>query len=65
MTWAEAEKVVDDIDRAVKVGLLKFIGLVVIGFILILFLTPILEKIYEDFKYWLDCKKFDREHKIK
>lgn len=65
MTWAEAEKVVDEIDRAFKVGLLKIVGLTVIGFILILFLTPILENIYDDFKYWLYCKKYDRQNKIK
>ena len=65
MTWAEAGKVVDDIDRAFKVGLLKSIIISVIIFIVLFLFSPILENIYDDFRYWLDCKKYDRENKIK
>lgn len=63
MTYQEAEKLIDEMDKAFRIGLIKVIILVLVGAILLVFLVPFLEKVWEDFVYWLDCKKWDREHK--
>ena len=63
MTVQEAEKLIDDLDKAFKAGLLKATLITVICAVLLFFLTPIIENLYDDLRYWWDCKKFDRERK--
>ena len=63
MTVQEAEKLIDDLDKAFKAGLLKATLITVICAVLLFFLTPIIENLYDDLRYWWDCKKFDREQK--
>lgn len=65
MTYQEAEKLIDEMDKAFRIGLIKAIILVLVGAIILFFLVPFLEKVWEDFIYWLDCKKWDRENKKK
>lgn len=63
MTYQEAEEIIEEMDKAFKVGIVKIIIILVLGVIICPFLFSTLEKIWEDFVYWLDCKKWDREHK--
>ena len=63
MTYQEAEQIIEEMDKAFKVGIIKIIIILVLGVIICPFLFSTLEKIWEDFQYWLDCKKWDREHK--
>lgn len=63
MTYQEAEEIIEEMDKAFKVGIIKIIIILVLGVIICPFLLSTLEKIWEDFQYWLDCKKWDREHK--
>lgn len=63
MTYQEAEEIIEEMDKAIKVGIIKIIIILVLGVIICPFLFSTLEKIWEDFRYWLDCKKWDREHK--
>lgn len=63
MTYQEAEEIIEEMDKAFKVGIIKIIIILVLGVIICPFLFSTLEKIWDDFQYWLDCKKWDREHK--
>lgn len=63
MTYQEAEKLIDEMNKAFRIGLIKGFILTLVGAIILVFLVPFLEKLWEDFIYWLDCKKWDREHK--
>lgn len=65
MTVQEAEKLIDDLDKAFKAGLLKATLITLIGAVLLFFLTPIIENLYADLRYWWDWKKFDREREKK
>lgn len=63
MTVQEAEKIIDDLDKAFKAGLLKAILITLICATLLFFFTPIIENLYDDLRYWWDWKKFERERK--
>ena len=63
MTVREAEKLIDDLDKAFKAGLLKATLITVICAVLLFFLTPIIENLYDDLRYWWDWKKFEHERK--
>ncbi len=63
MTVEEAESLIDEIDRAFTIGLVKVLLIVLLGAFVLIFLDNFLEKGWEDFKYWLDCKKWDWEHR--
>lgn len=63
MTVQEFEILIDEAIRDFKIALLKGFLIAVLGGIILCLLAPFLEKMWEDFRYWLDCKKWDREHK--
>lgn len=65
MTYQEAEEIIEEMDKAFKAGIVKIIIILILGVIICPFLFSTLEKIWEDFQYWLDCKKWDKEHKEK
>lgn len=65
MTYQEAEEIIEEMDKAFKAGVVKIIIILVLAVIICPFLFSALEKIWEDFQYWLDCKKWDRKNKKK
>lgn len=65
MTYQEAEKLVEEIDNALKIAVIKSVVFVLFIAITLCLLSPFIEKIWEDFQYWIDCKKWDRENKKK
>ena len=45
-------------------GVITILGIVsLIGAVILALIENPLENLWEDFKYWLDCKKWDKEHK--
>lgn len=65
MTYQEAEKLIEEIDNALKIAVIKSVVFVLFIAITLCLLSPFIEKIWEDFQYWIDCKKWDRENKKK
>lgn len=65
MTVQEAESLIDEIDKAIKIGIAKGLLIALVGALILCLSENFIGKIWEDFKYWLYCKKWDWEHKEK
>jgi hypothetical protein len=65
MTYQEAEKLIDETFRETGITFIKIIVAILIGAVILCCIDNSLESLWESFKYWLDCKKWDKEHKEK
>lgn len=65
MTYQEAEKLIDEMFRETGITVVKIIVAILIGAIILCCVDTYSENLWESFKYWLDCKKWDKEYKDK
>lgn len=63
MTYQEAEKLIDETFRAGEITVIKIIAISLIGAVILALIENPLENIWENIKYWIDCKKWDWEHR--
>lgn len=63
MTYQEAEKLIDETFRETGITVVKIIAAILIGAVILCCIDKPLENLWENIKYWIDCKKWDREHK--